>query len=78
MEAKECSAFGNFSSGITISMIRDRHKIIYYSGYPKRPETFELYDLNDDAEEMKDISQEDTVTAGRMKEELLDNFEANR
>ena len=78
MEAKECSAFGNFSSGISISMIKDRHKMIYYSGYPKRPETFELYDLNDDPEEVKDIAQKDTATASRMKEELLESFEANR
>jgi hypothetical protein len=59
-------------------LIKGDHKLIYYTGYPKRPDTFELYNLRDDAEEMKDLYKEDTETASAMREELLDTFESNR
>ncbi len=78
MEAKECSAFGRLGEGITISLQKGDHKLIYYTGYPKRPEAFELYNLKDDPDEMKDLYALDTTTAAQMKEELLDNLEANR
>ena len=78
MEAKECSAFGGLANGATISMIKGGHKLIYYTGYPKRPDTFELYDLKHDIDEMKDLYSLDLVTASQMKEELLDTFETNR
>jgi arylsulfatase A-like enzyme len=70
--------FGNLGNGVTISMIKGEHKLIYYTGYAKRPDTFELYNLKDDIEEVKDLYLVDVVTASQMKEELLDNFEANR
>jgi arylsulfatase A-like enzyme len=78
MEAKECSSFGKLHTGVTLSLIKGDHKLIYYTGYPKRPDTFELYNLRDDIEELKDLYQEDTETAALMREELLDNFEPNR
>jgi len=78
MEAKECSSFGNLGHGITVSMVKGDLKLIYYTGYPKHPDTFELYNLRDDLEEMKDLYLLDLVTASQMKEELLDNFEENR
>ncbi len=59
-------------------MIKGEHKLIYYTGYPKRPDTFELYNLKDDIDEMKDLYSLDLVTASQMKEELLDTFETNR
>jgi len=46
--------------------------LIHYTGYPKKPEAFELYHLLDDPDEMKDLFSADTVTAARMKQELLD------
>ncbi len=78
MEAKECSAFGNLQGGVTLSLIKGDHKLIYYTGYSKRPDTFELYNLRDDIEEMKDLYSQDTSTASLMREELLDTFEDNR
>ena len=78
MEAKECSAFGNLKDGATVSLIQGEHKLIYYTGYPKRPDTFELYNLKDDPDEMKDLFTVDTTTAAKMKEEMLDTFESNR
>ncbi len=78
MEAKECSAFSDLKNGVTLSLIKGDHKLIYYTGYPKRPDTFELYNLLDDVEEMKDLYLQDTAAASLMREELLDNFEINR
>jgi hypothetical protein len=78
IEAKECSAFGDLREGVTLSLIKGDHKLIYYTGYPKRPDVFELYNLRDDIEEMKDLYSEDTATASILREELLDNFESRR
>lgn len=78
VEAKECSAFSDLRKGATLSLIKGDHKLIYYTGYPKRPDAFELYNLKDDIEEMRDLYSEDTETASLMREELLDNFETKR
>jgi len=78
VEAKECSAFGDLGKGVTLSLIKGEHKLIYYTGYPKRPDTFELYNLGDDIEEMTDLYLQDAETASLMREELLDSFEARR
>ncbi len=78
LEAKENSAFEPLTTA-TIALMKEGKKLIYYTGYPQYPEVFELYDLNEDIEEMKDLFFEDTVTAARMKEELLDTLAtANR
>ncbi len=39
----------------TYAIIRDRYKLIYYSGYKGFDEIFELYDLFDDPEELNDL-----------------------
>jgi hypothetical protein len=57
-----------------MALMKAGHKLIYYTGYPQYPETFELYNLNEDIEETKDLFLEDTVTADRMKEELLETL----
>jgi arylsulfatase A-like enzyme len=71
IEAKENSAFEPLTEG-TFTLIKEGKKLIYYTGYTQYPETFELYDLVEDIEETRDLFLEDTVTAARMKEELLD------
>lgn len=75
MEAKDNSAFKPLTKA-TISLMRGGKKLIYYTGYPQYPETFELYDLADDIEETRDLFSEDIVTASRLKEELLDTLAA--
>jgi arylsulfatase A-like enzyme len=78
IEAKENPAFQPITTA-TMVLIKEGHKLIYYTGYPQYPETFELYNLNEDIEETRDLFLEDTSTAGRMKEELLDTLAtANR
>jgi arylsulfatase A-like enzyme len=78
LEAKENSAFQPITKA-TMALIKEGKKLIYYTGYDEYPEVFELYDLVHDIEETKDLFSEDTVTAARMKEELLDALaNANR
>lgn len=78
VEAKENSSFGPLVQG-TISLIQGPYKLIHYTGYPRKPEAFELYNLQADPEEMKDLFEAETSTASLMKEELLDSLaDANR
>ncbi len=73
IEAKENSSFGPLKKA-TVSMTKGDHKLIYYLGYEKYPDGFELYNLREDGDEMNDIFQRDAKTAARMKEELLDQL----
>ena len=73
VEAKEVSSFLPFSQA-SVSMVKGAKKLIYYKGYEKYPEAFELYDMQTDAQEKRDLYAQDTATAARMKEELLDNL----
>jgi arylsulfatase A-like enzyme len=73
IEAKEVSSFLPLSRA-SISMVKGKKKMIHYKGYEKYPDAFELYDLQNDGEEKRDLYAEDTVTAARMKDELLDHF----
>ncbi len=71
MFAKENSSFLPLTKSV-VSMVKGANKLIYYRGYPGYDGRFELYNLQDDPEELKDLILEDSATAGRMKEELLD------
>lgn len=73
VEAKESSSFQPLSP-VSLSMIKDSKKLIYYKGYQKYHDAFELYDLRDDPQEKRDLFQQDTLAAAGMKEELLDLF----
>jgi len=71
IEAKENSAFQPITKA-TVTLMKEGRKLIYYAGYPEYDEVYELYDLVEDIEETKDLYGEDTLTAARMKEELLE------
>ena len=73
VEAKQVSAFLPLSRA-SISMVKGTKKLIHYKGYEKYPNAFELYDLQADGEEKRDLFLQDTVTAAKMKEELLDSL----
>jgi arylsulfatase A-like enzyme len=62
----------------SISLRKGNRKIIYYTGY-KEEDAFELYDLEEDLEEMRDLYVEKPAFATRMKDELLETlFESNK
>jgi hypothetical protein len=71
VEAKINSAFQPLKTA-TIALIKERQKLIYYSGYHNYSEVFELYNLDEDPEESTDLFSKGTVTASRMKDELLE------
>jgi len=61
-----------------ISMRKGPHKLIAYFGYPNYDDIYEFYNLQDDPEELHDLSQKDSATFTPLKEELLDTLkEAN-
>jgi len=69
VEAKNSPAFQPFNKA-TIAMQKGNFKLIYYTGY-EPDDTFELYDLNADIEELDDLYLAQPAIARRMKEELL-------
>jgi arylsulfatase A-like enzyme len=73
VEAKTNSAFGPLKRA-TITLMRENYKIIYYGDYPRYSNVFELYDLDDDIDEKKDLFTEGPAIASLLKEELLDNL----
>ncbi len=72
VEAKNSPAFQPFKKA-TIAMQRGNYKLLYYTGYEPE-DTFELYDLAADIEELDDLYPAQPSIARRMKEELLDSL----
>jgi arylsulfatase A-like enzyme len=83
MDAKYSPPNGNLST-ISISMQMGKYKLIYYKGYSdykgypddKRfyDGLFELYDLEDDPEELRDIVMLEPAIARQMKDLLLSAY----
>lgn len=57
----------------TIAMRKGNYKLIYYTGYEAN-DSFELYDLDSDTEELTDLYPDQPAFAKPMKEELLDTL----
>jgi hypothetical protein len=72
VEAKRNPAFSPIKIG-TVSMRKGPYKLIYYTGYEAQ-DSFELYDLENDLEEMNDLYLTQTDLAASMREELLTKF----
>jgi arylsulfatase A-like enzyme len=59
----------------TVAMVKDHYKMIYYSGYESEP-SFELYDLENDYEELNDLYPDQPSFAKTMKAELLEKLDS--
>lgn len=70
MVAKTNSAFAPISIA-SISMLKGTKKLIYYMGYGDFNKVLELYDLEQDPDELVNLATIDTVTASNMRDELL-------
>ncbi len=69
MDAKTNSSFGPLQN-YSISLTRDRHRLVHYS-YPRdNYEKYELYDLEADLEEITDLYPSLPALARQMKDEL--------
>jgi arylsulfatase A-like enzyme len=77
VEAKQSSSFSSLPQA-TVSMVKGDHKLILYTGYPKVPDIFELYNLRQDPEELQDLFSSEPRVAARMRDELLQTFENHR
>lgn len=78
MYAAENSVFMPLKKA-AISMRKGPYKLIAYFGYPGYDDVYEFYNLEDDPEELYDLSQKEPESFSKLKQELLDALtEANR
>jgi hypothetical protein len=76
--AAENSVFVSLKKAV-ISMHKNPNKLIAYFGYPGYDNVYEFYNLNDDPEELHDLSQKEPAVFIQLKDELLNALaEANR
>jgi len=60
-------------------LVKGEYKMIYYVGYSRVPDGFELYNLRADPEELTNLLETEPAVAAEMKRELLDSLaDANR
>ena len=69
--AKDNAAFRPIKHG-TFTLIKDAYELFFFTGYPDHPDTFELYNLREDPDELHDLLRSDINTASHMKDELLE------
>ena len=72
VEAKYNPAFKTLKKATTVIQ-RDEYKLIHYNGY-EAEDSFELYDLTADIEELDDLYPMKPAVAKTLKEELLDSL----
>ncbi len=76
--ANENSAFAPLTKAV-ISMRKRNYKLIAYFGYENFDQIYELYDLENDPDELVELSSKDPKKLISLKDELLANLEkANR
>ena len=75
MMAKDNAAFQPLTRA-TFAMIKGGHELLLYTGYPGHNDQYELYDLDEDPDELQNLFSRDITTASRMKEELLEAVNA--
>ncbi|MBI5840043.1 MAG: sulfatase-like hydrolase/transferase [Chloroflexi bacterium] len=75
MDAKSGSSFGKFSTA-TFAMRKGKYKIILYRGYKAYEEdAFEVYNLENDPEELDDLVLKNDPVVVELKSELLKKFD---
>jgi arylsulfatase A-like enzyme len=76
--AKDNAAFRPINHG-TFTLLKGAQELFFFTGYRDHPNTFELYDLQEDPQELHDLFSRDINTASHMKDELLEAINtANR
>jgi arylsulfatase A-like enzyme len=73
MDSKHIPQSDPFNKG-SIAIIRDQYKLVQYSGYEGASTFYELYDLENDPEEMADIYQNNMTVAKSLKANLTDKL----
>ena len=75
MVAKDNATFQPLKRA-TFTLLKGPYELFFFTGYPDFSDTFELYNLNEDPNELQDLFKEDINTAALLKEELLDAVSA--
>jgi hypothetical protein len=75
VEAKLNSAFAPLQTA-TIAMRKGTYKLIYFKGYFGGEDWFELYNHENDLEELNDLYTSEKAIAAQMKDEMLEAFNA--
>jgi membrane-anchored protein YejM (alkaline phosphatase superfamily) len=75
MMAKDNAAFRPVKRA-TFTLLQGAHELFFFTGYPDHPDTFELYNLQEDPDELHDLFTRDINTASRLKDELLEAISA--
>ena len=74
MVSERPSSFGRLYEG-TFVLQQGEYKLIYYRGYKKYSEVFELYNIQEDPDELNDLFPQNLPVAKQMKDQLLDALE---
>jgi hypothetical protein len=75
VEAKLNPAFAPLKTA-TIAMRKGQYKLIYYKGYFGGEDSYELYNHEQDLEELHDLFDSEKILATQMKDELLETLQA--
>ncbi len=70
LEAKENSSHAPLTKA-TVAMRKGKYKLIYYIGYEKYADQFELFNLTNDPYELNNLMDIDLIAAAELKNELL-------
>jgi len=74
VEAKANAAYAPLTQA-TVAVVKGNYKMIYYTGY-EADDTFELYDLQEDYEELDDLYPAQPSFASLLKDELLEKLDS--
>jgi arylsulfatase A-like enzyme len=74
VEAKENSSMAPIEIG-TVAMRKGRYKLVHYFGYEGYKDEYELFDLEDDPEEMENLISAERSIASTLKEEMRAKLE---
>jgi arylsulfatase A-like enzyme len=59
----------------TLALMKGEHKLIHYFGYDSFPDTYELFDMANDPQELENLYSPDWAIARQLQEELLAKLE---
>jgi arylsulfatase A-like enzyme len=60
----------------SISMVSGEYKLVHYHGYEEAPDRWELYDLAEDPEELRELTSASPEVTRRLQERLLAEFQS--
>jgi arylsulfatase A-like enzyme len=75
MMAKDNAVFRPIEHA-TFTLVKSGYELFFFTGYRDHADRFELYNLEEDPDELQDLFRKDITTASQMKDELLEAINA--